>query len=350
MAIGELLQLIQAPAQPVQTGDAVRWAQVERSLGTRLPEDYRDLVTLCGSGIFWGLFRLELLNPFSASYPEQLRAWSALLRIRRGLPERQRISYGIFPSQPGWLPWGGTDVGQTFCWVTEGDPDRWPLLLISDRNKSFQQLQMPITSFLAQLLTGRLRPSFMIRDQLPPGLPPSFVPYRSPPSPDAAAWECLSPSRANSPDTALCPWDGKWFPPDGLGRPTGAKVVFGPGTRNDWFSGFNAAGFTVYPSWWNELTEPRKWRRGQLIGWPLRGPASRALYNMVPLTWKAQTALWNLEHGVVAGVLSGARMSYTVRAIYEGANRYPSRVAVECQALSASPRPLELFPISVENG
>lgn len=348
MAIEELLRVVAPPRDPLATGDMVRWAEVERMLGTRLPQDYRDFATRYGSGRFLRPFDLAVLNPFSASYPACLRELSDLLRDRRGLPDQHNIPYGVFPDRPGWLLWGVSD-GDSFCWVTEGEPDAWPVLIISDRT-SFQQLQMPMTTFLTRLFSEQLQLFFVIHGGITFHQPPRFVASRPPehlatgsPQPPAPVW---GPG-ANRPP---CPWEGEWFPPDELGRPTGARVVMGPGTGNSRWNGFAAETFTVYPAWWHELPAPRhRWRRGLLLGWRLGGPAGTALHNLVPLTWKAQTILWAQEGGVALAVFSGARMSYSVRTTYEGTNRYPSGVTLEYRFLPGFPGSGGAGPLTIDN-
>src|SRR5262249_24601000 len=128
MAIEELMRVVAPPERPVDIGDAVKWAEVEQLLGTRLPRDLYDFATHYGSGRIARPLDVGVLNPFAASYPDSLRALSRHLRDRRGLPDRRAMPYGVFPDQPGWLIWGTSDSDR-FCWVTEGEPDAWPLLL-----------------------------------------------------------------------------------------------------------------------------------------------------------------------------------------------------------------------------
>jgi hypothetical protein len=337
MAIEELLKLVAPPATPVEAGGAARWAEVEQSLGSRLPSDLRDFATHYGSGYFVRPFDVNVFNPFDPSYLGQIRGRCVQLRTERGLAEGSGKPYGVFPDRPGWLPWGWSER-DGFCWVTEGEPEDWPLLLISDRCKNFQQLQMPMTSFLARLFSGQLRPFFVVNAGIRLGKPAQFVQLQRQP-----AFDSRLPQPVLALETARLslhpyPWKGEWFPPDTLGRPTGARVVLGPGSYHNFWNGFSAVGFTVCPDWWQELPEPRrKWRRGQLLGWRLGGPGGTALHNLVPLTWFAQRILWSQEIGAATSVCLGAHISYSVQAMYEGTNRYPSRIAFEYEHLPGSP-------------
>jgi hypothetical protein len=60
------------------------------------------------------------------------------------------------------LPLGRTDNGDELYWVTEGDPDRWPVALLESRAALQELHRMPVTGFLAALaanqLTSRILP------------------------------------------------------------------------------------------------------------------------------------------------------------------------------------------------
>jgi hypothetical protein len=352
MAIDELLRAVAPPAQPLETGDAARWAEVEHLLGTRLPRDLYDLATRYGSGCFDPL-GLEVFNPFAPSYPNQLRYESGFLRVMRGLSRRQPFPYGVFPERPGWLSWGRCHGCDCLCWVTEGEPDAWLILIPSDHCRHFQQLGMPLTSFLASLFTGGVQAFFAIQTGfIQTGFTFDerivFVPSRRPhQAPPAGAPSSRDVWDADGPP---CPWEGEWFPPDELGRPTGVRVILGPGRRDSSWNGFAAEGFTVYPDWWCELPEPRRrWRRGQLLGWRLGGPAGTALHNMIPLTWAAQTSMWAHERSVAGEVHKGSRKICTVRVTYEGANRYPATVRFQDEYVPGFPMGSGVFDWTIHN-
>jgi hypothetical protein len=47
--------------------------------------------------------------------------------------------------------------GSLLCWLTEGKPDDWPIILLSPERTSFQQLALPMTTFLALAFTRQIR-------------------------------------------------------------------------------------------------------------------------------------------------------------------------------------------------
>ena len=60
------------------------------------------------------------------------------------------------------LPLGRTDNGDELYWVTDGDPDDWPVALLESRAALLEVHPMPVTGLLAaraaNQLTSRVLP------------------------------------------------------------------------------------------------------------------------------------------------------------------------------------------------
>jgi len=54
------------------------------------------------------------------------------------------------------LPLGRTDNGDELYWVTDGDPDGWPVALVESRAALQELHRMPVTGFLAALAADQL--------------------------------------------------------------------------------------------------------------------------------------------------------------------------------------------------
>lgn len=217
--------------------------------------------------------------------------------------------------------------------MTEGEPDFWPILIISDAYRSFQQVRLSMTSFLADLFTGRLRPFFLIEGGIRLRSPAKFVPDSpSQLAPSGSAQDPATWRGCGTPGASTWPCEVEWFPPDSLGRPTGATANICEG-KGPW-PGFVPAAFTSYPDWWHELPKPlNRWTRAQLLGWRLGGPANDCFDNLVPLRPKTQADLWVYERIVPVRDLRGARLQYSVHANYQGTNRYPASLTLSYRSL-----------------
>ena len=155
MSIEELTDIVPPPENPLNAGPAEKWDAVCNELGTQLPSDLRDLALTYGSGHFAN--NIMVFNPFDEAYRravdrelETLRDWNE--------GEEQEIPYADFPETRSLLPWGADDQSNTLWWVTEGDPDDWPVILYprAAAEGEFWRLDMSMTTFLSLLFSKSL--------------------------------------------------------------------------------------------------------------------------------------------------------------------------------------------------
>jgi hypothetical protein len=152
MAIDELIAVVPPPPAPFEAGPAERRPEVERALGVVLPDDVCEVGLHYGSGMFAG--ELEVFNPFSVKYLEQVEMVSACYRQLKQAEDEEAIPYDIFPKAHGLLPWGVTGNGHVMFWVTRGEANQWLTVLLRSGEMDFQELHAPITSFLARVFVG----------------------------------------------------------------------------------------------------------------------------------------------------------------------------------------------------
>ena len=152
MSIEALTDIVAPPENPLNTGPPERWDAVCNELGTQLPSDCRDLALTYGSGYFAG--HITVFNPFDDAYR---RAVDSNLETHRVWTEGEEheIPYGFFPEPRSLLPWGEDDQSNSLWWLTEGEPDDWPVVLRPSGNAEgeFYRLDMSMTWFLALLFS-----------------------------------------------------------------------------------------------------------------------------------------------------------------------------------------------------
>ena len=162
-----LRQLLPPPADPVEPGQPDSWAEIEEDLGTGLPRDYKAFTELYGSDKVDDF--LYLFNPFTAGQDGNLlaekdRVLEGYRQTRARFPER--LPLPAFPDPGGVLPLGRTDNGDELYWVTEGDPDGWPVALLESRAALQEVHRMPVTGFLAALAANQLTSRILPEDVL----------------------------------------------------------------------------------------------------------------------------------------------------------------------------------------
>ncbi|MFC0036842.1 hypothetical protein [Actinomadura rayongensis] len=164
---------------PVAPPAPVDWQEVVQVLGTDLPSDYKELADK-----YPLLFINEWIpvthpatpepprNPYNLTSlqegaitqsrfvldiePEALEIYDPRARqtSRRDLPER-KMPFAAYPEPGGLMYWGLAENNTMCCWHTEGHPDDWTIVTVYGRI-AWQDLG-GITSFLADLVTGRVR-------------------------------------------------------------------------------------------------------------------------------------------------------------------------------------------------
>lgn len=157
-SIQKLAELIPPPETPVEPGSHEKREAVEKALRLSLPSHLYEFAAVYGSGSFGtdefsGL--LEVFNPFSGVFIEQVKHWSGIWSKTKQAEGEDYIPYGIYTQSPGLLPCGRGEGRRVLFWLTEGDSDKWPLILWPPE-KTFHQFNIPLATFLVRLFTGKV--------------------------------------------------------------------------------------------------------------------------------------------------------------------------------------------------
>jgi len=156
LTIQELVAVVPPPTTPLDT-DVGNWAKAEELVGFSLPSDYRDFAVLYGSGNFCDGF-LNVVNPLSVVKFQQ--AIDYLIEVLHEVSRRRNDPYSAYPENPGLLPWGADENGNSLHWLTEGDANSWPVVIESHEG-DFERYDITMTTFLALALTNNIRPTYI---------------------------------------------------------------------------------------------------------------------------------------------------------------------------------------------
>lgn len=178
-SIEDLIKIAPPPVCPVEAGSAGQWDEVERSLGTALPSDYKIIINTYGSGEFNNLF--TVFNPFSsedmsllwqAGVPDCFMEDEELGRVyslgshlehyqlMRAEFSELGTSFSLFPKPGGLLPLGQDSNGGSAYWLMEGRPDVWPLIFLPHGFEPIERVPMTLLEFLVLWISGYLPESF----------------------------------------------------------------------------------------------------------------------------------------------------------------------------------------------
>jgi hypothetical protein len=154
VAVEELRRLVPPPAQP--KGAEGDWGACEEELRLRLPEDYKEFISIYGSGTLCRLFAIS--SPFSS--PQLLKTtvrdwwvnWAGIYDCWGEVP--RILPYPRYPAVPGLLPWGTYGDVDILSWYTEGESEAWRVVY-DDREEGFAEVPwLNFSEFLLAALRG----------------------------------------------------------------------------------------------------------------------------------------------------------------------------------------------------
>jgi len=154
MSLSGLLPLLPPPESPIAALHLDDWGAVQQILGTPVPGDYREFISVYGSGAI-DRFVIQVLNlslEWDRSMSDELCA--ALASLHEDPYSDQ--PFPVFPEPGGLLPWGSGDDGDTFCWKTIGEPDDWPIVLFPRWGDVYFEYDLAMTDYLGGLVEGRI--------------------------------------------------------------------------------------------------------------------------------------------------------------------------------------------------
>jgi hypothetical protein len=155
MPIKSLLKVMAAPARPKQAATAAAWAKTEKAFDTALPKDWLEFCTHYGSGTI-GRFAF-IANPAQAvgrKWIEQQLDFYRQEKQRAPTDKQFYYEYDAFPATGGVLPFGQTDQRQVFYFLTQGKPDRWPIVIRDADTRMWSEHELSLTKFLTALAKG----------------------------------------------------------------------------------------------------------------------------------------------------------------------------------------------------
>lgn len=176
----ELAKIVSPPFRPEYNGRPEDWPVIERILGMRLPDDFKDLINTYGTGCF--LQFICLLSPFAPfNSPFNLLSGDTIRLLRayeEGRKEYPQYAppFPAYPHSTGLFPWATTPNGDTLFWLREGDPNQWGVVVCDSRlSERYDYFCTGAANFLCQLMLGKLKLKVFPEGLLSMGA--TFTPY-----------------------------------------------------------------------------------------------------------------------------------------------------------------------------
>lgn len=150
----EALRLLVPPPETPYLGDGT-WERLFDELGTQLPAEYVTLTDCYGAGC-WSNW-LRFVTPLSTGARRFTSYASEVLDGYRSLREEfpEDFPLPVWPESGGFLPFANSIDGDELGWMTEGNPDEWPLIVYPRHADQGPPMPGNLTETLLEWLRGR---------------------------------------------------------------------------------------------------------------------------------------------------------------------------------------------------
>jgi len=177
MIIDDLIKILTLPNSIYHNGNKNEWEIVENKIGIQLPFEYKQFIETYGAGGIDNF--LWFLNPFINE--ENIGLFIKYPIINNSyLISKQKspdlFQHVVYPEKGGLFPFSYTDNGDTLFFLTEGEPDNWPIIIYDARSPDYFQYTNSFIQFFYQLIIGQLKCSIFPNDF--PNNPSQFIGVR----------------------------------------------------------------------------------------------------------------------------------------------------------------------------
>jgi hypothetical protein len=163
-SLARLVELVPPPAIPLEFEQPPAALSFAGDRPVTFPPDYVALIEKYGSGEFNQDGHVGMIasvhNPQAPAFLTFLEREHASLREYKQEEGGGYGAYEIFPDTPGLLEWGWAEGRKAYFWLTEGAPEKWPLIVMWDF-EFFGRFDMPVVVFLERLVGGQLDARFL---------------------------------------------------------------------------------------------------------------------------------------------------------------------------------------------
>jgi hypothetical protein len=180
--VERLVKLVPPPGESQKNTQGFRdWERLSQI--QQLPTDYLQISALYGAGGFYESLFIRMPKDHEGLWDEHIYHAEMFLETREALQrdlDKAVLEYRVHPEVGGLLFFART-VGSDRCfWRTHGQPDEWPITIVSRDLIDHEQLDCGLAEFLVRwwdrdYISDVFGP---FDDRIRPGRVPSFLPQR----------------------------------------------------------------------------------------------------------------------------------------------------------------------------
>ncbi|MEU7862090.1 SMI1/KNR4 family protein [Nonomuraea sp. NPDC049141] len=150
-ALEQLIAVV--PPPPVPAFGTDEWNDVFSDFGLRLPADYVAFIERYGRCEFARWLSVHDPRALPKEYRVQAAHWGDDYRdLREDFPEYHPLA--MWPEPGGFFPWGSTIDGDEIGWLTIGEPEEWPCIVVPRHADQEPPIQETMTEWLVGWASG----------------------------------------------------------------------------------------------------------------------------------------------------------------------------------------------------
>lgn len=145
------------PPRP-EGGLEVDWAAVENAWEREFPADYKNVIAHYGDVLIGNYLQVTpptTVTPETCDEPGAPRGGMGFITAdtRDTWMDIEPTEINAEPSDV--VTWGAASSADLFCWLTQGEPDTWPVMVFSHDDDTWTQYDFGMTEFLVRVLQAQ---------------------------------------------------------------------------------------------------------------------------------------------------------------------------------------------------
>ncbi|MFB8776998.1 hypothetical protein [Streptomyces broussonetiae] len=139
-------------------GIEVDWAAVEDAWGVEFPSDYKKVIAYYGDVLLGGYLQVLVpttVTPETCDEPGAPRGGMGFITADARDTWKDTEPTGI-DAEPGDLvTWGAASSADLYCWLTRGEPDKWPVVVFSHGEDVWTQHDFGMMEFMLRVMSAQ---------------------------------------------------------------------------------------------------------------------------------------------------------------------------------------------------
>ncbi|TYR64066.1 SMI1/KNR4 family protein [Streptomyces parvus] len=159
-----LAGLIRLMPPPVGAGAMVHWEAVQTAWGLVFPSDFKGFLAHYGDGLLdldLSVLIPSTVTPETCDEPGAPKGGMGFITADARATWMDTGPNGIDAAVGDLVAWGADGSADLYCWLANGEPEDWPVVLFSHGHDTWTRFDCGMTQFLCRVLSADSRAEAM---------------------------------------------------------------------------------------------------------------------------------------------------------------------------------------------